>query len=67
MSVFLYEQPLTLGDFVSLQEQHGNDDTDLQLMKTHMETLLDTLRDIAQVNTDPVHLVTVKQTQYCSN
>lgn len=23
-------------------------------MKTHMETLLDTMRDIAQVNTDPV-------------
>lgn len=46
--------------FVFLQEQQGNDDTDLQLMKTHMETLLDTLRDVAQVNTDPVHLVTVE-------
>lgn len=43
-----------------LQEQHGNDDTDLQLMKTHMETLLDTMRDIAQVNTDSVHLIALK-------
>ena len=32
------------------QEQSGNDETDMQLMRTHTETLLDTLRDIAQVN-----------------
>lgn len=33
---------------VFLQEQ--SDETDMQVMRTHTETLLDTLRDIAQVN-----------------
>uniref|UniRef100_A0A3P9BZZ5 Ciliary rootlet coiled-coil, rootletin n=1 Tax=Maylandia zebra TaxID=106582 RepID=A0A3P9BZZ5_9CICH len=33
-----------------LQEQSGSDETDMQMMRTHTETLLDTLRDIAQVN-----------------
>lgn len=35
---------------ISLQEQSVNDETDMQMMKTHTESLLDTLRDIAQVS-----------------
>ncbi|TNM88881.1 hypothetical protein fugu_005135 [Takifugu bimaculatus] len=31
-----------------LKEQSVNDETDMQMMKTHTESLLDTLRDIAQ-------------------
>ncbi|KAK6321426.1 hypothetical protein J4Q44_G00084020 [Coregonus suidteri] len=31
-----------------LEEQIGNDETDMQVMRAHTETLLDTLRDIAQ-------------------
>ena len=35
---------------VFLQEQSGSEETDMQLMRAHTETLLDTLRDIAQVD-----------------
>lgn len=38
---------------ISLQEQSVNDETDVQLMATHTASLLDTLRDIAQVSHDP--------------
>lgn len=33
-----------------LQEQNGNDESDMQMMRAHTETLLETLRDIAQVH-----------------
>lgn len=35
--------------FILLQEQSGNEETEMQMMRTHTETLLETLRDIAQV------------------
>lgn len=36
-----------------LQERSVNDETDVQLMTAHTESLLDTLRDIAQVSCNP--------------
>lgn len=41
---------------ISLQEQSVNDETDMQMMKTHTESLLDTLRDIAQVSCNTITL-----------
>lgn len=35
---------------ISLQEQSVNEETDMHMMITHTESLLDTLRDIAQVS-----------------
>lgn len=39
-----------------MQEQSGNDETDMQMMRAHTDTLLDTLRDIAQVKKSYTHL-----------
>lgn len=55
--IFLVQLPLLHFARFVLQEQSGNDETDMQLMKTHTETLLDTLRDIAQVNNHTMHSV----------
>lgn len=41
---------ILLSTVLCLQEQSNNDSSDMQLMRAHTETLLDTLRDIAQVN-----------------
>ena len=53
---------LHLPGLVFLQEQSSNDETDLQMMRAHTETLLDTLREIAQVKscTALTHLRTLK-------
>lgn len=40
---------------IVLREQSVNDEADVQLMTTHTESLLDTLRDIAQVSCKPSH------------